>query len=112
MQRSAKNVFDASLFNNATGVHHGNTVHKSSQHGGIVADHDESHAMPLTDLSHQGNNLRLKRGIELAGRFVCDHQLGTTRHRLRNYDSLPLPSTQLMRICVIDRSRPIEAKFN
>ncbi len=76
-----------------------------------MADHDESHAVPLTDLSHYGKGLRLKRGIELAGRLVRDHQLGPTRHRLSYDDALPLPSAQLMRICVMDLSRPIEANL-
>src|SRR5882672_792493 len=112
LQRITKNVCGAAFFDKATGVHHGYTVHESSEHGRIVADHDKRHAMPLTDISHQGDDLRLKRGIELAGRFVRDYQLRTTGHRLRNNDSLPLPSAQLMRICAIDQSRLIEANFS
>jgi hypothetical protein len=58
-----KDVSGASLFDDATGVHHGNSVDKSGEHGRIVTDHNKCHAMPLTYLSHQGNNLCLKRGI-------------------------------------------------
>jgi hypothetical protein len=109
---SPKDVSGASLFDDATGIHHGNSVDKSSEHGGIVTDHDKCHTVPLTDCSHQGNNLRLERGIELARRFVCDHQLGTARDSLCNHNSLPLPSTQLVWICAIDLARLIEADFS
>jgi hypothetical protein len=107
-----KDVSGASLFDDATGVHHGNSVDKSGEHGRIVTDHNKCHAMPLTYRSHQGNNLCLKRGIELARRFVRDHQLGTARDSLCNHNSLPLPSTQLVRICAIDLARLIEADFS
>ena len=47
MQRSAKNVFVAAFFNHPSGVHHGNAIHKSRQHRGVVGDENERRVMSL-----------------------------------------------------------------
>ena len=67
-----------------------------------MADDNKRHAVTPADLQHQIHDLRLKRGIELAGRFVGNHQLRIACYCLRNHDPLPLPPAQLMRIGGID----------
>src|ERR1700745_3150822 len=67
--------------------------------------------MSARNLRHKGENLRLQRRVQLAGWFICDHQRGTARNRLRNDYPLTLTSAELVGITRGDPLRIIEAHF-
>src|SRR5258708_33807639 len=98
MKRFAKYIFRLPLFNNSAGIHHHNSIGKPWENCWIMADHQESGAMLLTNFTEQGNNFHLKSSVKFARRLVGDHNHWMTRPGLCHPDALPLTSAQLVRV--------------
>src|SRR5207245_5052574 len=109
MERLAKYVLCFALFDDATGVHHRDTIGKSWENGRIVTDYQEGGTPAFTNLRQQQQNFRLQSGIKFAGRLIGNYQSGIARNGLCDHDSLPLAATKLVWISRINLLRLLEA---
>jgi hypothetical protein len=108
VKRAAEDVFGTSLLDNASSIDHSDPIHEPCKHGWIVSDQHKRGVMPFSQLSHEAQDLHAQRGIEFARRFVGDHQSRMARHRLRNDDTLPLSTAQLMGVGSKDVVRSVK----
>ena len=98
MLRIGKQRLDRRLFDDASGVHHGDAVGHLGDDAEVVGDEEEREPEALLQIAQQVENLRLDRDVERGRRLVGDEQRGPAGERDRDQRALAHPARELMRI--------------
>jgi hypothetical protein len=120
MRRAVDDVGDRADLDDASRVHHGDTVRGLRDHSHVVGDQHHRGAVVAAQPLQQLDDLRLDRHVERRRRLVGDHEPRAPGQRQRNHDALPHPARELVRIVVeapcrrgnadlvqkLDRARP------
>ena len=83
----------------------GDAVGHAGDHGEVVGDEDQPHAVLVDQPLQQIEDARLRGDVERGGRLVGDQQLGLERDRHGDHDALALAAGQLVRIAVEREAR-------
>ena len=81
-------IFNASLFHDATGIHHRHSIGESGYSAEVMRNENEGQIGGTTQLAEQFEQLRLDRDIERRRRFVGDQELRFARERHRDHCAL------------------------
>ena len=95
------NCTDAALFHNYTRIHHIDPIAQLANHSQIVGNKNQRKSEFLLQTRDQLKNLCLRGNIQRCGRFVTDHQLGVSRQRHCNHNTLVHSAGQFKGILII-----------
>jgi hypothetical protein len=88
------------LLHHAAGVHDGDPVRESRDHGQIMRHPDERRARVAAELLHLGEDLALDRHVQRGRRFVADDERGPVQQRDGDGDALAHAAGELVRIAL------------
>ena len=91
-------LFACAEFNDASQIHDRDAVAKMSDDTQVMRNEQIGQIEFPLQLHQQVQDLGLNRNIQSRDRFIGNNQLRTQRQRPGNTDTLPLASTELMRI--------------
>ena len=83
-------VANRAVLDDQAALHHRHVGAQVTDHGQVVADEEEGHALLVAQVGHQVQDLGLHRHIERTHRFVGDDELGTRDQRAGDGDALAL----------------------
>jgi hypothetical protein len=86
------------VFNNASGVHHGDLVSAACYDPEVVSDQDHRHALFATKTGKQRQDLVLDGDIKGCGGFVSDEEVGRTRDGQGYYHALAHAAGKVVRV--------------
>ena len=96
--RRARQFGGTQLLNDAAGIHHHDAIAEMRHQWQIVADQDQAHAAARHQVFDQAQDLCLHCGIQRAGGFVGDEQLGVRGQHHRDHHALAHAAGQFVRI--------------
>ncbi|MDW3214451.1 MAG: hypothetical protein R8G01_10665 [Ilumatobacteraceae bacterium] len=85
---------------NATGIHHSDSVGESGNHAEVMRDDQDGHLTCRRQLGDQFQDLCLHGDVQRCGRLIGDQQVGLTAQSNRNRHSLTHPAGELVRVLV------------
>ena len=85
-------------FDQLAAFQHGDVLRQSLDHGQIMGDQEQPHALVPHQPGHQVQDARLGRHVQRGGRLVRDQQVGAQRDGQRDGDALALSARQFVRI--------------
>src|ERR1700722_7302348 len=102
MKRPAVYLPDRAGLDDATGVHHHDSIGEARQQSWIVRNEDQRGPICAIDIPQSISNLCLEGHVERPRRFVRDDQSRSTDESLRDGNAVKLAPTELGRICPVN----------
>ena len=89
MLRIAEQQLDGRLFDDAAGIHHGDSIRHLCHHAEVMGDEEEREAETLLQISQQVEDLRLDGHVERGCRLIGDEEGRLARECEGNQRALP-----------------------